>query len=258
MLMDAANFKGFTIAATDGSVGAVTDFLFDDVSWAIRWIVVDTGNWLSGRNLLMPVSVLGQPDPVARSFPVALSMAKVEASPGLDAHQPVSRQHEAHLYGFYGTSPYWANGLAPVGPTSWSAGLSQSHPAVAKSDQDALLVARHQNHDPHLRSIQAVTGYFLQAKDGSVGHVEGFLIDAQDWTIHFLRVDTKNWWPGKHVLIPPRAAKTIQWAQRVIHLDTDRQTVMDSPAYARSVTLDAAFQARLARHYDPGAKDASA
>jgi hypothetical protein len=262
MLIEASTLKGFTIAATDGSVGTVTDFLFDDESWTLRWIVVDTGNWLSGRKVLLPVSVLGHPDTSARSFPVRLTMATVQDSPAIDTHKPVSRQHEERMYSYYKMSPYWGNGFYMGGYGGWSAGMSETHYADSRRRQDALDAKRHrqqhQGDEPHLRSIDAVTGYNLHATDGSIGHVEGFLIDDVDWTIHFLTVDTKNWWPGKHVLISPRSAREIRWAENLVNLDIDRKTVMDSPTYDPSVAVDAAFEARMARHYIPDAAQVAA
>jgi len=249
MLIKASDMKGFTIAASDGSVGSVADFLFDDESWTLRWIVVDTGTWLSGRKVLLPVSVLGHPDTAARSFPVRLTMAKVEDSPAIDTHDPVSRQHEERMYGHYNMSPYWGNGFYMGGYGGWSAGMSEAHYADARRRQDALSAARHRDDDLHLRSMAAVTGYNLQASDGFIGHVDGFLIDDTDWTIRFLTVDTRNWWPGKHVLISPRSAQDIQWAENLVNLDIDRQTVMDSPAYDPSGPVDAGFEASMARHY---------
>jgi len=249
MLIEASDIKGFTIAATDGDIGTVTDFLFDDESWTLRWIVVETGSWLSGRKVLLPVSVLGHPDTAARSFPVRLTMASVKDSPALDTHKPVSRQHEERMYGYYNMSPYWGNGFYMGGYGGWSAGMSETHYADARQRQDRLSAQQHRDDDLHLRSIGAVTGYNLQATDGPIGHVEGFLIDDTDWTIHFLTVDTRNWWPGKHVLISPRSATDILWSENLVNLDVDRQTVEDSPAYDPSVPVDAAFEARMARHY---------
>jgi len=249
MLIEASDMKGFAITATDGSIGSVVDFLFDDESWTLRWIVVETGNWLSGRKVLLPDSVLGHPNIDARSFPVRLTMAKVKDSPPIATHQPVSRQHEEHMYSYYNMSPYWGNGFYMGGYGGWSAGMSETHYADARRRQDKASAQQHRDDDLHLRSIDAVTGYNLQATDGSIGHLEGFLIDDTDWTIHFLTVDTKNWWPGKHVLISPRSAQSIQWAENLVNLDVDRQTVMDSPAYDPSVPVDAAFEARMARHY---------
>lgn len=249
MLIEASDIKGFTIAATDGSIGTVADLLFDDESWTLRWVVVETGSWLSGRKVLLPVSVLGHPDTAARSFPVRMTKAKVKDSPAFDTHEPVSRQHEERMYGYYNMTPYWGNGFYMGGYGSWSAGMSGAHYADARRRQDRASAAQHQGDDPHLRSIDAVTGYNLQATDSAIGHVEGFFIDDADWTIRFLAVDTKNWWPGKHVLISPRSAKDILWSESLVNLDVDRQTVMDIPAYDPSVPVDAAFEAQMARHY---------
>ena len=67
MLTNASLIKGCTVAASDGHIGSVSDFLFDDSTWLVRWLVVDTGNWLSGRKVLLPPSVLGRLDPTDRS-----------------------------------------------------------------------------------------------------------------------------------------------------------------------------------------------
>ncbi len=257
MLIEASDLKGFRIAATDGSIGTVADFLFDDESWTLRWIVVDTGTWLSGRKVLLPVSVLGHPDTVGRSFPARVTMAKVKGSPAIDTHEPVSRQHEEHVYGYYRMSPYWGNGFYMGGYGGWSAGMSETHYADARRRQDAMSAERQRDGDPHLRSVNAVTGYNLHATDGAIGHVEGFLIDDTDWTIHFLVVDTKNWWPGKHVLISPRSAESILWAENLVNLDIDRQTVMDSPAYDPTLPVDEVFEARMAQYYVPPATHGS-
>ena len=249
MLIDVSDLKGFKIAASDGSLGSVTDFLFDDESWTLRWIVVDTGTWLSGRKVLLPVSVLGHPDITARSFPVRLTMAKVKDSPTIDIYKPVSRQHEERVYGYYNLSPYWGSGFYMGGYGDWSAGMSEAHYADSRRRQDELYRLRHQKDDLHLRSMDAVTGYNIEATDGAIGHVEGFLVDDEDWTIRFLNVDTKNWWPGKHVLISPRSAQQILWSENLVNLDIDRQTVKDSPAYDPSAPVDGALEARMVGHY---------
>ena len=103
--------------------------------------------------------------------------------------------------------------------------------------------------DPHLRSIKAVTGYHIQASDGEIGHVEDFLVEDADWSIHYLVVDTKNWWPGKKVLIPPRLAREIDWTDKLVNLDVDRQKVKDSPAYDPTKTVDQAYEERFYNHY---------
>ena len=103
--------------------------------------------------------------------------------------------------------------------------------------------------DPHLRSIEAVTGYHIHASDGEIGHVEDFLVEDADWSIHYLVVDTKNWWPGKKVLISPRLAREIDWTDRLVNLDVDRQKVKDSPPYDASTTVDWAYENHFHNYY---------
>jgi hypothetical protein len=103
--------------------------------------------------------------------------------------------------------------------------------------------------DPHLRSIAAVTGYHINASDGEIGHVEDFLVDDAGWSIRYIKVDTRNWWPGERVLISPRSVREIDWADKLIHLDVSRQEVKDSPSYDPSITVDGAYEEKfLTRH----------
>jgi hypothetical protein len=111
MLWNASAITGYAIAASDGRIGTVSDFLFNDSSWLVRWLVVDTGNWLSGRKVLLPPSVLEGLDPKERQFSVRLTMQQVKDSPEIDTERPVSRQMETGVYDYYGWSPYWGTGF---------------------------------------------------------------------------------------------------------------------------------------------------
>jgi hypothetical protein len=109
--------------------------------------------------------------------------------------------------------------------------------------------ARHSKNDPALRSANEVTGYRIHASDGEIGHVEGFLVEDDDWSIHYLVVDTKNWWPGKKVLISPLSVRKIDWAGRQVTLGADRQRVKDGPAYDPSMTVDPIYEKAFQNHY---------
>ena len=110
MLLNASAIKGYAIEASDGRLGTVSDFLFHDASWLVRWLVVDTGKWLSGRKVLLPVSALGHLDQGKEEFSVRLTMQQIKDSPDIDADRPVSRQMETNIYDYYGWSPYWGAG----------------------------------------------------------------------------------------------------------------------------------------------------
>jgi hypothetical protein len=178
MLWDASAINGYAIEASDGRLGSVSDLLFEDANWIIRWLVVDTGNWLSGRRVLLPLATLGHPDPALHEFSVKFTMQQVKESPDVDTDQPVSRQNQTYLYNHYGFYPY-------------------------PNEEDS-----------HLRSIATVTGYHIHAADGEIGHVEDFLVDDASWGIRYITVNTRNWWPGERVLISPRSVWEIDWADR--------------------------------------------
>ncbi len=249
MLWNASAIKGYAIAASDGQIGTVSDFLFDDANWAVRWLVVDTGTWLSGRKVLLPPSALGHLDPQARTFSVRLAMQQVKDSPDIDTAQPVSRQMEAGVYDYYGWSPYWGMGLYMGGYGYAEGSMAASaylepmrrEPAISDTQLDAG--------DPHLRSIEAVNGYHIHASDGEIGHVSDFLVEDADWSLHFLVVDTKNWWPGKTVLVSPRSVQEIDWHNKLVNLTVDRQKIKDSPPYDATTTVDGAYEKRFHDHY---------
>jgi len=249
MLWNASAIKGYAIAASDGRLGTVSDFLFDDATWLVRWLVVDTGNWLSGRKVLLPPSALRELDRTGREFSVGLTMQQVKNSPDIGTDRPVSRQMEASVYDYYGWSPYWGMGLYMGGYAYAGSSMGASPYLESRRREKEIAASRRDDDDPHLRSIEIVTGYHIHASDGEIGHVEDFLLDDADWSIHFLVVDTKNWWPGKLILIPPRSAQSINWRDGLVNLNVDRQRVKDSPTYDASTTIDGAYEKRFHDHY---------
>jgi hypothetical protein len=251
MLLAGSALKGYAIEATDGRIGSVLDVLFDDRTWQVRWLVVDAGTWLTGRKVLLHPSAFGQADYVGHALSAKLTMAQVKDSPGFNQDRPVSRQMEHTLYDYYGWDPLWGGSIFGGGTMSQSfatpylGGLAVREAAGLEHEQDAG--------DPHLRSITAVTGYHIHAKDGSIGHVESFLIDDEAWGIRYLVVDTKNWWPGQHVLISPYAVRDIGWPQRRVELDVSRDQVRESPPWDPAALVDRAYEERLHGHYSwPG------
>jgi len=249
MLWNASAINGYDIEARDGPLGTVSDLLFEDVGWAIRWMVVDTGNWLPGRKVLLPLSALGKPDQALRQFPVKLTMQQVKDSPDVDTHQPVSRQIEAHVYDYYGWDPYWGSSFFPISNAMATPFASPPHLTEATPCGLANADAPPNGGDPHLRSIATVTGYRIHATDGEIGHVEDFLVDDAGWSIRYITVDTGKWWSGERVLISPRSVRGIDWADRLVHLNVDRQKVKAGPPYNPAVTVDGAYDETFLTYY---------
>jgi len=249
MLRNSSEIIGYTIGANDGQIGRVTDFLFDDDTWLVRWLVIDTGSWLSGRKVLLPPSVLGHFSAIGDQFSVRLTKQQVKDSPGVDTDLPVSRQMETNTYDYYGWNPYWSSGLY-MGGYSWGAGNMTPVPYGESLHRAEEIAAEEQeDNDLHLRSVKAVTGYHIHASDGEIGHVADFLVEDADWGIHYLVVDTRNWWPGKKVLVSPRSIKEINWANKLVNLNVVRQRVKDAPSYDASTVVDRAYENHFNNYY---------
>ena len=229
MLWTASELVGSTIKATDGDLGTVSDLLFDDQSWMVRWLVVDTGNWLPGRLVLLPLSVLGRPERAMRRFPVKLTMKQVQDSPDAGTHLPVSRQLEATLFSHYGWEPYWGGDLYPV-----SNAIAVPY-AVPPPPSQTIRLA--EGSPSHLRSSVSVTGYHIHARDGEIGHASDLLLDDADWTIRDIIIDTQNWLPGKGVLAGTSHVEKIDWAERLIYLSLPIQKIKTSPAYEPVIAM---------------------
>jgi hypothetical protein len=243
MLRNASGIIGNAVKATDGAIGSIDDMLFDDEQWILRWIVVDTGNWLPGRRVLLPPQVFAAPDPVSDEVAVDLGREQIKASPPADSDRPVSRQDEADLFAHYGWDPYWGAGsgypAAGAGIDIPSRALRSPPDSAGKATKD----------DPHLRSMNAVRHYSIQALDDEIGHAEDFLIDDTNWRIAYLIVDTRNWWPSKRVLVSPRWLDDVSWSQNKIYVALDRDRIKNSPAYNPGNELDPDYEAELDEYY---------
>ena len=252
MLLAASALKGYAIQATDGRMGWVDDTLFDDQTWKIRWMVIKTGSWLSERKVLIHPSAIQQADFASQVLTVALSKSQVEASPDLGQDEPVSRQMESLTFGYYGWNPHWGPNFFPQGMVmAGTAGLPLSSPYLGGADLREA--ERHEaipeGGDPHLRSSASVTGYHIHATDGTVGHIENLLIDDAGWGIRYLVIDTKNWWPGQHVLLSPYAVQRIDWAEREIRVGVSRDVIKGSPPWDPASLIDRGYEQRLHTHY---------
>jgi hypothetical protein len=229
MLWHTSALKRFSIEATDGTLGTVDDYLFDDKIWSLRWVVVDTGQSLPGKQVLLPISALGSTDLDKRLFHVKLTMLQVKNSPDVAAHPSVSRQAEAALFLHHGWNPYWGGDLYPMSNAIAVPYQAQPAPSSSLTNAGSGIELPREQDDPHLRSTVSVTGYGIHATDGEIGHVEDFLVNDARWDIPSIVVDTANWWSGRHVSISTKSIKRIDWDARLVHLNLSGRQIKDSP-----------------------------
>ncbi len=249
MLWSMKDIHGFTIGATDGDIGTIAECYFDDVSFTVRWVVVNTGRWLSERKVLVTPMAFRAMDWEHRRITSALTKMQVEKSPDIDTEKPVSRQHEASIYRYYGYDPYWEGTyLWGASPYPYLGASPRLTPADLARHRRWNWEDRHRE-DPHLRSTRAVAGYYIQATDGDIGHVADFLVDDISWSIRYLVVDTTNWWAGKKVLVAPAWVERVDWDHSKVHVIVARAQVETSPEYNPEGPLERAYETRLYCHY---------
>lgn len=248
MLKSVEELKGYTVQATDGDVGSVAEFFFDDDNWTVRYLVVDTGSWLMGRKVLISPLALGTVDWNLQVLRVNMNRERVENSPGIETDKPVSRQHETDYYDYYGYPYYWT-GPYLWGPFYYPAAYPGYGAAGRSAVEKEIAAARHQQTDVHLRSTKEITDYYIEASDGDIGHVEDFLIDDESWTIRYMVVDTRNWWPGKKVLVSPEWIRGINWRDSKVHLDLTREAIRNGPEYDAHALPSRDYEKRLYDHY---------
>jgi sporulation protein YlmC with PRC-barrel domain len=250
MLRSCNQILGYAIHASDGEIGSLHDLYFDDRSTAIRYLVIDTGHWLPGRRVLLAPAAVGGVDTTRQEIITGLTRAQVEDGPDVATDKPVSRQQEAMLHTHYGWDPYWmapplAGTLAPY----WGAAMP-SAPSTGEERLAEEMAARERAQaDPHLRSASEVAGYHVAATDGAIGHVEDLLIDDRDWTVNLLGIDTRNWLPGRKVVISPGWLRGIDWPNRQIEVDLSRDQIEKSPEYHPSRAVDEEYLEQLHAHY---------
>ena len=241
MLHKAKTLNGYSIQNShDENIGKVKDTYFDDHHWTVRYLVVSTGTWLSSRQVLLSPYALLTVNDEQKHIVANLTKKQIEGSPSLDTDKPVSRQFEDSYYGYYGWPVYWG------GPYSWGASPNFER----NRDKRGHFVKGEKAWDHHLRSTQDVSGYDIQASDGEIGHVADFIIDDDTWAIRYLVVATKNWWPGKKVLVSPQWIQRISWPESKVFVNLSRETIKASPEFTEESLLNRDYEISLYGHYN--------
>jgi uncharacterized protein YrrD len=241
MLHSVKELEGCKVGASDGELGTVKDVYFDDQRWVIRYMVVETGGWLSSRKVLISPNSVRSVAWANEILNVDLSRQQVRDSPGIDTDKPVARQHEIEHYNYYGYPYYWEGANLwgeSIYPLPWvgaspdpALGFAKPFDDVAARERQARLDRQLESGDSHLRSSNEVIGYEIMATDGPIGSVENFVFDDESWAIRHLVVDTRKWLPGRHVLLSPESMERVSWPDHEVFVSMTRQAIETSPDY---------------------------
>ena len=228
MLRSIKQLYGDSLRASDGEIGHIKDFYFDDLNWAIRYVVVDTGTWLSGRLVLISPHVFTNFDLDGVCRGVNLTRKQIEKSPAFDSHQPISRQYEEDYYRYYGWPNYWQGdglwGYCAFPILELTADARPEKPFGGEASPPKLA-------DAHLRSTLALNGYHIQATDGEIGHVIDFIVDHETWAICHLVIETGHWFSGKEIIISPKYIERISYEESKVFVSLTKEVIKNAPEY---------------------------
>ncbi|MBN2852927.1 MAG: PRC-barrel domain-containing protein [Clostridia bacterium] len=241
MLIKAKTIQGYKLNSIDGEIGSIRECYFDDLHWTIRYLVVETGHWLTGRLVLISPHSLSNIDAENEVINVSLTKKQIKESPPYDSEKPVSRQYEDEFYNYYGLPMYWS------GSNMWG-----PYPFIPKEVLDKTKIPNRIENvwEPNLRSTYHVRGYFLKVNDGEIGHVDDFVIDEETWAIRYLIVDTRNFLPGKKVLLSPKWIDYISWMESKVFVKLDKSAIKQSPDYTEDTMITRNYEEGLHLHYN--------
>lgn len=230
MLRSLQDLVGFTCEASDGSIGEVEDFYFDDRTWKVRVLVVTAGTWLAGRKVLIPSQVIDDVRWSESRLTTSTTRKHVRNSPDIESMEPVSRQHEVQRYAYYGYPP---EGLTEK--TAFFDAQVQMH--------------RERGDDLDLQGFRSVLRYHIHASDGEIGHLEGLVVDDATWTIRYLVVNTSDWGLGRSVLVATTWIDDLSWLDATLTVGLTRDAVKHSPVMEEGRSLDRSYEEQLHAHY---------
>jgi len=203
MLRSLKQLYGDKLGASDGEIGQIKDFYFDDQNWAIRYLVADTGTWLTGRQVLISPHSLATLTASGKVVRVGLTRKQIENSPSIESQKLISRQYEEEYHKYYGWPPYWKSNAADmIGPQP--------------------------EREVHLRSARAVNGYLLRMGEETIGHICDFMMDTQSWTIGQLVVKTGHRLSGKESLIPTKQVERISYDESTVFANPSEEAIDQS------------------------------
>jgi sporulation protein YlmC with PRC-barrel domain len=246
------DFQTFTVHATDGDIGKITDVLFDDRSWTVRYIVLDTAKWLPGKKVLLSPESFVKTRPVADgALHVNLTKEQVKDSPPLESDLPVSRQHEVNLHSYFGWDPYWTGPTGNMGFPYPDATLTRSDSyTMMHADWQRFADTREKKFNAHLRSLADLVGYKISTKDYDLfGEVSDAIMDTKDWLVIDLVLSSHRWLPGgKHFVCSPMFVDDIDEAERVLSVVQLKEILLESPEFDFD-TYGESYRKSLVKHY---------
>jgi sporulation protein YlmC with PRC-barrel domain len=236
-------------------IARVEDIYFDNASWNIKYFVCRVGHLIQKKDVLIGVNSILEIDPIKRSIRTNFTEGEIASCPDKDEHKPISRLHEERLQSYFGWSPYWGQTVIPSIGTFGYANPVQPNATPHPAYENELNIPVEQrtsysHEDANLLSLNEISGYHIEASDGSIGHAADWFIDTSNWEIAYLMIDTRNWLPGKKVAVDKAWVNDITWHDRMIRVELNKEEIGDSPEYHGEKILDRDFINNLSNYHE--------
>jgi len=244
MLRPIRELGTYRLHATDGDIGHLEQFYFDDRDWKIRYFVLDIGTWLHGKKVLMSPSAIIGVDAPTKTINAAFTKQQVQESDDVGTHKPEGLE-QPHDYSLYLGWPYYL-GLNALNDSDLGPVPGRAHdPEKGKTSEHSF----RQAYDEHLRSSKAVSRYHVMAVDGEIGQIEDGIVDDQTWTIEYVVSTVRNWWSAKKVLLPTEWILWVSAAESNVYVSLTRNNIATAPAFDPEKPLTRDLEVALYNHY---------
>jgi len=245
MLRSIHSIIGSTISATDGEIGKVKDFYFDDETLKVKYLAVETGNWLLSRQVLISPVALSNTDWNSKTFPVNLTKEQIKHSPDIDAEKPVSIQQEEELHNHYAWPFDQESGVGFMTTGMVGGVVAPGIPFDEQISEEIHKTERHTKGNRHLRSYKQVTNYTVHATDGDLGEVYDMLVDTDAWTIQFIAIETGTWYSGKKIVTSARNVNKIEWESSSVYVNQTKDSLKNSLEFDNSQGITEELERKL-------------
>lgn len=210
MLAHLNSIQKYKIETPDGNVGNIHELLFDDQSWNIRYVVINTGNFVVPNLVLVQPEAFVSCNTFECKFVVNLTKEEILNSPSIETVKKTN----------YYWPNYWAGTHLTYGWTPFNAYAKKFYT------------------EPNLNSTRELFDYKIKALDGKISFINNFIIDMKSWNIRNLIIDAGiPFLPGKKISIETDIVKNINAQQKVILLNINAHEMKNNPVYRGSKKL---------------------
>lgn len=251
MFLSANALIGYDVLATDEKVGSIEDIYFDDNEWIVRYLVDKTGFLFFGKKVLIPLLELDSIDSNKKNVKLKITKEEVMNSPTIDQDEPVSRDKEKLILGYYAFQPYWNVGSGFMGGGIGNAGSGYMGSAAGfgglKSRRE-IVKDSEEDEENSLRSVTEMVGYKMGIKEDEIGEVADLILD-ENHEIAFIAVKTDKLECRDYMLVLPEWIHYISYRGKVFSTNKPKAYFENCPEYNLGDTVPDEYRKVLEEFY---------